>query len=80
MSTPINDRDSGDGRDAVDRKHLLLVGAGPGLGMATARRFAVGDHYLVVARLATHTERREHEPLLYHDGHYVTATPKAHHA
>jgi flavin reductase (DIM6/NTAB) family NADH-FMN oxidoreductase RutF len=38
-------------------------------------RFAVGDHYLVVARLATHTERREHEPLLYHDGHYA----KAHH-
>ncbi|MEU4290804.1 flavin reductase family protein [Kribbella sp. NPDC026596] len=44
-------------------------------------RFAVGDHYLVVARLATHTERREHDPLLYHDGRYVTATsdPKAHH-
>jgi flavin reductase (DIM6/NTAB) family NADH-FMN oxidoreductase RutF len=38
-------------------------------------RFAVGDHYLVVARPATHTERREHEPLLYHDGHYA----KAHH-
>ncbi|WP_350279787.1 flavin reductase family protein [Kribbella sp. HUAS MG21] len=38
-------------------------------------RFAVGDHYLVVARLATHTERREHDPLLYHDGHYA----KAHH-
>jgi len=36
-------------------------------------RFAVGDHYLVVARLATHTERREHEPLLYHDGHYAKA-------
>ncbi|WP_327639075.1 flavin reductase family protein [Kribbella sp. NBC_00482] len=40
-----------------------------------AHRFAVGDHYLVVARLATHTERREHEPLLYHDGRYA----KAHH-
>ena len=38
-------------------------------------RVAVGDHYLVVARLATHTERREHEPLLYHDGRYA----KAHH-
>jgi flavin reductase (DIM6/NTAB) family NADH-FMN oxidoreductase RutF len=43
-------------------------------------RFAVGDHCLVVARLATYTERREHEPLLYHDGRYATATPKAHHA
>ncbi|MFF1819115.1 flavin reductase family protein [Kribbella sp. NPDC058245] len=42
-------------------------------------RFAVGDHYLVVARLITHTERREHEPLLYHDGRYATATPKVHH-
>ena len=40
-----------------------------------AHRFAVGDHYLVVARLATHTERREHESLLYHDGRYA----KAHH-
>lgn len=38
-------------------------------------RFAVGDHYLVVARLATHTERREHDSLLYHDGNYA----KAHH-
>ena len=24
----------------IDRRHLLLVGAGPGLGMAVARRFA----------------------------------------
>jgi flavin reductase (DIM6/NTAB) family NADH-FMN oxidoreductase RutF len=35
-------------------------------------RFAVGDHHIVVARLATHAERREHEPLLYHDGRYVS--------
>jgi flavin reductase (DIM6/NTAB) family NADH-FMN oxidoreductase RutF len=35
-------------------------------------RFAVGDHHIVVARLATHAERREHDPLLYHDGHYAT--------
>jgi hypothetical protein len=27
---------------SVDRRHLLLVGAGPGLGLAVARRFAVG--------------------------------------
>jgi short-subunit dehydrogenase len=27
---------------SVDDRHLLLVGAGPGLGMAVARRFAVG--------------------------------------
>ncbi|MEU4390808.1 flavin reductase family protein [Kribbella sp. NPDC023855] len=35
-------------------------------------RFAVADHHIVVARLATHAERREHEPLLYHDGRYAT--------
>jgi len=35
-------------------------------------RFAVGDHHIVVARLATHAERRDHEPLLYHDGRYAT--------
>jgi short-subunit dehydrogenase len=28
----------------VDRNHLLLVGAGPGLGLAIARRFAVGGY------------------------------------
>lgn len=35
-------------------------------------RFAVGANHIVVARLAGHAERREHEPLLYHDGRYVT--------
>jgi hypothetical protein len=30
------------GPGSVDGRHLLLVGAGPGLGMAVARRFAVG--------------------------------------
>ena len=28
----------------IDRSHLLLVGAGPGLGSAVARRFAVGGY------------------------------------
>jgi NAD(P)-dependent dehydrogenase (short-subunit alcohol dehydrogenase family) len=32
------------GPGSVDRRHLLLVGAGPGLGMAVARRFAVGGY------------------------------------
>ncbi|GAA1538375.1 flavin reductase family protein [Kribbella lupini] len=35
-------------------------------------RFAVGGNHIVVARLAVHAERREHDPLLYHDGQYVT--------
>lgn len=34
-------------------------------------RFSVGDHHLVVARLAGHAERRAHESLLYHDGRYA---------
>jgi short-subunit dehydrogenase len=37
----------------VDRTHLLLVGAGPGLGLAIARRFAVGRYRVtLVARSA----------------------------
>jgi short-subunit dehydrogenase len=37
----------------VDPSHLLLVGAGPGLGMAIARRFAVGGYRVtLVARSA----------------------------
>jgi hypothetical protein len=30
--------------NSVDGRHLLLIGAGPGLGMAVARRFAVGGY------------------------------------
>jgi flavin reductase (DIM6/NTAB) family NADH-FMN oxidoreductase RutF len=36
-------------------------------------RFGVGDHHIVVARLATFGERRTHQPLVYHDGGYATA-------
>ena len=32
------------GHGSVDGRHLLLVGAGPGLGTAVARRFAVGGY------------------------------------
>jgi short-subunit dehydrogenase len=35
---------SSEGLGSVDRRHLLLVGAGPGLGLAVARRFAVGGY------------------------------------
>jgi short-subunit dehydrogenase len=39
------------GYGSVDGRHLLLVGAGPGLGLAVARRFAVGGYRLtLVAR------------------------------
>jgi short-subunit dehydrogenase len=39
------------GPGSVDGRHLLLVGAGPGLGLAIARRFAVGGYRVtLVAR------------------------------
>jgi shikimate 5-dehydrogenase len=39
------------GPGSVDGRHLLLVGAGPGLGVAVARRFAVGGYQVtLVAR------------------------------
>ena len=41
------------GPGSVDARHLLLVGAGPGLGMAVARRFAAGGYQVtLVARSA----------------------------
>src|ERR1700733_7343328 len=41
----------GDSGSSIDNRHLLLVGAGPGLGMAVARRFADGGYRVsLVAR------------------------------
>jgi short-subunit dehydrogenase len=47
--TPAGDSAGSSSEDTVgvgtiDRGHLLLVGAGPGLGLAVARRFAVGGY------------------------------------
>jgi len=42
--TPTSKPDRSGGVGTVDRTHLLLVGAGPGLGVALARRFAVGGY------------------------------------
>src|SRR5580704_1383529 len=36
------------GPGSVDGRHLLLVGAGPGLGTAVARRFAVGGYRITL--------------------------------
>jgi short-subunit dehydrogenase len=41
------------GPGSVDDRHLLLVGAGPGLGMAVARRFAVGGYRLTLVARST---------------------------
>jgi short-subunit dehydrogenase len=43
------------GVGTIDRGHLLLVGAGPGLGLAVARRFAVGGYRVTL--LARKTDR-----------------------
>jgi short-subunit dehydrogenase len=41
----------GDSGSSIDGRHLLLVGAGPGLGTAVARRFAEGAYRVtLVAR------------------------------
>ena len=37
----------------VDRRHLLLLGAGPGLGLAVARRFAVGGYRVTLVARST---------------------------
>ncbi|HTA09712.1 MAG TPA: SDR family NAD(P)-dependent oxidoreductase, partial [Streptosporangiaceae bacterium] len=41
------------GAGSVDGRHLLLVGAGPGLGMAVARRFAVGGYRVTLVARST---------------------------
>jgi short-subunit dehydrogenase len=45
------DHSPGDDSSLIDNRHLLLVGAGPGLGIAVARRFATsGYRVTLVAR------------------------------
>jgi short-subunit dehydrogenase len=41
------------GPGSVDGRHLLLVGAGPGLGLAVARRFAVGGYRVTLVARST---------------------------
>jgi short-subunit dehydrogenase len=51
--TSTSDSDTTGGTGTVSRNHLLLVGAGPGLGEAVARRFAAGGYRVtLVARSA----------------------------
>jgi short-subunit dehydrogenase len=58
--TPTGDSEGSSSEDTVrvgtiDRDHLLLVGAGPRLGLAVARRFAVGGYRVTL--LARKTDR-----------------------
>jgi short-subunit dehydrogenase len=41
------------GTASIDDRHLLLVGAGPGLGMAVARRFAEGGYRVTLVARST---------------------------
>ena len=45
----------GSSGSSIDDRHLLLVGAGPGLGIAVARRFANGGYRVTL--LARSTDR-----------------------
>jgi NAD(P)-dependent dehydrogenase (short-subunit alcohol dehydrogenase family) len=51
--TPTSEPDRSTGVGTVDSSHLLLVGAGPGLGMAIARRFAVGGYRITLVARST---------------------------
>ena len=43
----------GDSSSSIDNRRLLLVGAGPGLGMAVARRFAIGGYGVTLVARST---------------------------
>ena len=45
--------DGGDRAGSIDDRHLLLIGAGPGLGAAVARRFAEGGYKVTLAARST---------------------------
>jgi hypothetical protein len=45
------------GVGSIDRRHLLLIGAGPGLGEAVARRFAEGGYRLTLAARSVDGQR-----------------------
>ena len=47
------DESVSDSGSSIDNRHLLLVGAGPGLGMAVARRFADGGYRVTLVARST---------------------------
>jgi short-subunit dehydrogenase len=52
-ASTIGDPAGAAGRGSVDGRHLLLVGAGPGLGLAVARRFAAGGYRVTLVARST---------------------------
>jgi short-subunit dehydrogenase len=49
----VTDDSVGDSGSSIDDRHLLLIGAGPGLGMAVARRFADGGYRVTLVARST---------------------------
>jgi short-subunit dehydrogenase len=49
----MHDNSAGDTVPSIDHRHLLLIGAGPGLGMAVARRFADGGFRVTLVARST---------------------------
>jgi short-subunit dehydrogenase len=49
----LPDDSVGDSGASIDHRHLLLVGAGPGLGMSVARRFANGGYRVTLVARST---------------------------
>jgi short-subunit dehydrogenase len=49
----VPDDSVADSGSSVDNRHLLLVGAGPGLGMAVAHRFASGGYRVTLVARGT---------------------------
>jgi short-subunit dehydrogenase len=49
----MSDISVGDSGASIDNLHVLLVGAGPGLGMAIARRFALGGYRVTLVARST---------------------------
>jgi hypothetical protein len=47
------DNSVGASGSSIDNRHLLLIGAGPGLGMAVARRFATGGYRVTLVARST---------------------------
>lgn len=52
-ASTIGDLAGAAGPGSVDGRHLLLVGAGPGLGLAVARRFAMGGYRVTLVARST---------------------------
>jgi short-subunit dehydrogenase len=49
----MSNNSASDSSSSIDSRRLLLVGAGPGLGLAVARRFAVGGYRVTLVARST---------------------------